>query len=79
MKKKNQPDLIQEAPFRSSRLAETRERDVIGRRHARSLRRPRGRLDPSVLVMLGRGLKDCFDDARNHEVPERIKMLLQRF
>jgi hypothetical protein len=48
-------------------------------RHRRTARKPRGGLDASVLASLGRGLKDCFDDARRQEMPERIKTLLQRF
>jgi hypothetical protein len=39
----------------------------------------RGRLNRAVLAMLGRGLEDCFDEVRKQEVPERFKLLLQRF
>jgi hypothetical protein len=39
----------------------------------------RGRLDRAVLAMLGKGLEDCFDEVRKQEVPERFKLLLQRF
>jgi hypothetical protein len=39
----------------------------------------RGRLDRAVLVMLGKGLEDCFDEIRRQEVPERFKLLLQQF
>ena len=39
----------------------------------------RGRLDRSVLVTLGKGLEDCFDEIRKQEVPERFKLLLQQF
>ena len=39
----------------------------------------RGRLNRTVLAMLGKGLEDCFDEVRKQEVPERFKLLLQRF
>jgi hypothetical protein len=39
----------------------------------------RGRLNRAVLVMLGKGLEDCFDEVRRQEVPERFKLLLQQF
>jgi hypothetical protein len=39
----------------------------------------RGRLDREVLAKLGKGLKDCFADVQNQEVPERFKILLQQF
>jgi len=39
----------------------------------------RGRLDREVLAKLGKGLKDCFADVQNQEVPERFKTLLQQF
>jgi hypothetical protein len=39
----------------------------------------RGRLNRAVLVMLGKGLEDCFDEVRKQEVPERFKLLLQQF
>jgi hypothetical protein len=38
-----------------------------------------GRLNRTVLAMLGKGLEDCFDEVRKQEVPERFKLLLQRF
>jgi hypothetical protein len=41
--------------------------------------RTRGRLSRAVLAMLGKGLEDCFDEVRKQEVPERFKLLLQRF
>jgi hypothetical protein len=41
--------------------------------------KPRGRLNRTVLAMLGKGLEDCFDEVRKQEVPERFKLLLQRF
>ena len=41
--------------------------------------KPRGRLNRAVLALLGRGLEDCFDEVRKQEVPERFKLLLQRF
>lgn len=41
--------------------------------------KPRGRLNRAVLAMLGRGLEDCFEEVRKQEVPERFKLLLQRF
>jgi hypothetical protein len=41
--------------------------------------RTRGRLNRAVLAMLGKGLEDCFDEVRKQEVPERFKLLLQRF
>jgi len=41
--------------------------------------RRRGRLNRSVLAMLGKGLEDCFDEVRKQEVPERFKLLLQQF
>jgi hypothetical protein len=41
--------------------------------------KPRGRLNRAALAMLGRGLEDCFDEVRKQEVPERFKLLLQRF
>lgn len=41
--------------------------------------RPRRRLNRTVLAMLGKGLEDCFDEVRKQEVPERFKLLLQRF
>ena len=41
--------------------------------------RRRGRLDREVLGKLGKGLKDCFADVQNQEVPERFKVLLQQF
>jgi len=31
-----------------------------------------------VLFALGKGLADCFDEIRSQEVPERLKLLLQR-
>jgi hypothetical protein len=31
-----------------------------------------------VLLALGRGLADCFDEIRSQEVPERLKSLLRR-
>ena len=39
----------------------------------------RGRLNRAVLAMIGKGLEDCFDEVRKQEVPERFKLLLQRF
>jgi hypothetical protein len=39
----------------------------------------RGRLDRAVLASLGKGLKDCFDEVRKQEVPERFKLLLRQF
>jgi hypothetical protein len=39
----------------------------------------RGRLNRTVLAMLGKGLEDCFDEVRRQEVPERFKLLLQQF
>ena len=42
-------------------------------------KKARGRLDRSVLAMLGKGLEDCFDEVRKQEVPERFKLLLQQF
>jgi hypothetical protein len=39
----------------------------------------RGRLNRAVLVMLGKGLEECFDEIRKQEVPERFKLLLQQF
>jgi hypothetical protein len=39
----------------------------------------RGRLDRTVLAMLGKGLENCFDEVRKQEVPERFKLLLQQF
>jgi hypothetical protein len=39
----------------------------------------RGRLNRAVLVMLGKGLEECFDEVRKQEVPERFKLLLQQF
>jgi hypothetical protein len=41
--------------------------------------RTRGRLDREVLAKLGRALKDCFDEVRTQEVPERFRTLLQQF
>jgi Anti-sigma factor NepR len=41
--------------------------------------KPRGRLDRAVLAMLGKGLRNCFDEVRRQEVPERFKLLLQQF
>jgi hypothetical protein len=45
---------------------------------ARKMKR-RGRLDRAVLTTLGKGLEDCFDEVRKQEVPERFKLLLDRF
>jgi len=39
----------------------------------------RGRLNRAVLVMLGKGLEECFDEIRKQEVPDRFKLLLQQF
>ena len=39
----------------------------------------RGRLSRAVLVMLGKGLEECFDEVRKQEVPDRFKLLLQQF
>lgn len=39
----------------------------------------RGRLNRAVLALLGKGLEDCFEEVRKQEVPERFKLLLQRF
>jgi hypothetical protein len=39
----------------------------------------RGRLNRAVLAMLGKGLEECFEEVRKQEVPERFKLLLQRF
>jgi hypothetical protein len=39
----------------------------------------RGRLDREVLAKLGKGLKDCFADVQNKEVPERFRILLRQF
>jgi hypothetical protein len=39
----------------------------------------RGRLNRTVLAMLGKGLEDCFEEIRKQEVPERFKLLLQQF
>src|SRR5580692_4769985 len=39
----------------------------------------RGRLNRTVLAMLGKGLEECFDEIRKQEVPERFKLLLQQF
>jgi hypothetical protein len=77
--RKNQQDPIWGAQFRSPDLAQSLGLEVIGQHPGRSARGARGRLDPGVLLMLGRGLKDCFDDAAKQEVPDRIKVLLQRF
>jgi hypothetical protein len=43
------------------------------------LAKRRGRLDREVLAKLGKGLKDCFADVQNQEVPERFKILLRQF
>jgi hypothetical protein len=49
------------------------------RRKSGQAARRRGRLDREVLAKLGQGLKDCFADVQNQEVPERFKVLLQQF
>jgi hypothetical protein len=49
------------------------------RRKSGQAARRRGRLDREVLAKLGKGLKDCFADVQNQEVPERFKILLQQF
>jgi hypothetical protein len=79
VKKQYQQGPIWGAQFRSPDLAQGLGHEVIGQHPSRSARGARGRLDPGVLLMLGRGLKDCFDDASKEEVPDRIKVLLQRF
>jgi hypothetical protein len=44
-----------------------------------TVRKRRGRLDRTVLVMIGKGLEACFEDIRRQEVPERFKLLLRQF
>jgi hypothetical protein len=38
--------------------------------------KPRGGLDRATLTLLGKGLRECFDEVRQQEVPERFKLLL---
>jgi hypothetical protein len=42
-------------------------------------RKTRGHLNRAVLAMLGKGLEDCFDEIRKQGVPERFRLLLQKF
>ena len=65
------------APPAPNAAPATRVSDPAPRRARRV--KTRGRLDRAVLAMLGKGLEDCFDEVRKQEVPERFKLLLQRF
>jgi hypothetical protein len=69
---------VERKPFRSST---TGPPDLGFKTMPDNARQPkaRGRLNRAVLAMLGRGLEDCFDEVRKQEVPERFKLLLQRF
>jgi hypothetical protein len=69
---------VERKPFRSSA---TGPPDLGFKTMPDNARQPkaRGRLNRAVLAMLGRGLEDCFDEVRKQEVPERFKLLLQRF
>ena len=74
---------VERKPFRSSATGPPDLGPDLGFKikmpdHARQPK-PRGRLNRAVLAMLGRGLEDCFDEVRKQEVPERFKLLLQRF
>ena len=70
---------VERKPFRSSATGppdpglEMKMPDTARKSQAR------GRLNRAVLAMLGKGLEDCFDEVRKQEVPERFKLLLQRF
>jgi len=68
---------VERKPFRSSATGPPN----LGMKMPDNARRPkpRGRLNRAVLAMLGKGLEDCFDEVRKQEVPERFKLLLQRF
>jgi hypothetical protein len=79
MKKKNPPGPVQETPSQSADPRRGCGQKAIGRGRTSRVRRPRGRIEPSVLAMLGGALRDCFEDARKQEMPERLKTLLQRF
>ena len=50
----------------------------IGGRSERPAKTRRGRLSRAVMAALGKGLADSFDEIRREEVPERLRLLLQR-
>jgi hypothetical protein len=73
---------VEQEPLRSSATEPTApcsEQAMAGPERAPRRVQTRGRLDRTVLVMLGKGLEDCFDEIRKQEVPERFKLLLQQF
>jgi hypothetical protein len=70
---------VERKPFRSSATGPPELGFEKMPDNARKQPRPRGRLNRAVLAMLGKGLEDCFDEVRKQEVPERFKLLLQRF
>jgi hypothetical protein len=68
---------IERKPPLSSRLAWAGSEPALTDGGAKT--KTRGRLDRAVLVTLGKGLEDCFEEIRRQEVPERFKLLLQQF
>ena len=73
--------LVQPRPFRSSATGPPGPGSGLTMTMPRSARKAktRGRLNRAVLARLGKGLEECFDEIRKQEVPERFKLLLQRF
>jgi hypothetical protein len=67
--KKHRPELVGRAPSTAASAAQV----LIGQIPAA---KTRGSLNRTVLAMLGKGLRDCFDEVRKQEVPERFKLLL---
>jgi hypothetical protein len=73
--------LVQPRPLRSSATGPPGPGSGLTMTMPGSVRKAktRGRLNRAVLARLGKGLEECFDEIRKQEVPERFKLLLQRF
>jgi hypothetical protein len=70
---------VERKPFRSSATGPPNSEFEMKMPDTARKSKAHGRLNRAVLAMLGKGLEDCFDEVRKQEVPERFKLLLQRF
>src|SRR5260370_13868163 len=71
--------LVQPRPLRSSATGPAGSGLTMTMPGSARKAKTRGRLNRAVLARLGKGLEECFDEIRKQEVPERFKLLLQRF
>ncbi|HEV3371092.1 MAG TPA: hypothetical protein VG145_01005 [Xanthobacteraceae bacterium] len=71
--------LVQQRPPGFARTGPPDSELTVTARGTASKTKTRGRLDRAVLLMLAKGLEECFDEVRKQEVPERFKLLLQQF